>query len=232
LIEQKVPFVVPGNQMYLPMLGIDLREHFRQIRSDAPSKLSPSTQAVVLHALLHGAGNGYTPSRLANQLGYTVMTLTRAFNELASLCLGEVVTEGRERVLRFREERRDLWERSREFMRSPVKRRVNIRPPGGHWEGVPAGLTALAHFTLLAPPGNPVYAVSVQDWKSMKLLGAVEELEMPEPQSYETEIWNYAPLLFVENEVVDRCSLYLSMQGSTDERVEAALEEMMEKVKW
>ena len=25
LIEQKVPFIVPGNQMYLPMLAIDLR---------------------------------------------------------------------------------------------------------------------------------------------------------------------------------------------------------------
>lgn len=30
LIEQNVPFIVPGNQMYLPMLAIDLREHFRK----------------------------------------------------------------------------------------------------------------------------------------------------------------------------------------------------------
>ena len=29
LIEQKVPFLVPGNQLYLPDLGIDLREYFR-----------------------------------------------------------------------------------------------------------------------------------------------------------------------------------------------------------
>ena len=34
LIEQKVPFIVPGNQMYLPMLAIDLREHFRRIREE------------------------------------------------------------------------------------------------------------------------------------------------------------------------------------------------------
>ncbi len=27
LIEQKVPFLVPGNQLYLPDLGIDLREY-------------------------------------------------------------------------------------------------------------------------------------------------------------------------------------------------------------
>ena len=30
LIEQNVPFIVPGNQLYLPDLGLDLREYFRQ----------------------------------------------------------------------------------------------------------------------------------------------------------------------------------------------------------
>lgn len=233
LIEQKVPFVVPGNQMYLPMLGIDLREHFRQIRTAAPGKLSPSTQAVVLHALLRGPAKDYTPSRLANQLGYTVMTLTRAFDELVSLGLGEVVTEGRERVLRFNENKRDLWERSREFMRSPVKKRTFIRPLGEKWgEGLPAGLTALAHFTMLAPPSNPVYAVDVNGWKSMNLLYSIEELPTPEPQSYEIEIWNYSPLLFQEDDVVDRFSLYLSLQDSNDERVQSALEKMMEEALW
>ena len=232
LIEQKVPFVVPGNQMYLPMLGIDLREHFRQIRSAAPGKLSPSTQAVVLHALLYGPKD-YTPSRLANQLGYTVMTLTRAFDELASLGLGEVVTEGRERVLRFSDGKKDLWQRSREFMRSPVKKRNFIRPPEQRWCGIPAGLTALAHFTLLASPSIPVYAVSLDDWKSMKLTNAIVELPAAETQSYEIEIWNYSPLLFKEgDDVVDRFSLYLSLQDNVDERVQSALEKMMEKVLW
>jgi len=232
LIEQKVPFVVPGNQMYLPMLGIDLREHFRQIRSAAPGKLSPSTQAVVLHALLHGPQD-YTPSRLANQLGYTVMTLTRAFDELVSLGLGEVVTEGRERVLRFSDGKKDLWQRSREFMRSPVKRRAIIRPPEQKWSGIPAGLTALAHFTLLAPPSTPVYAVSLDDWKSMKLTNAIVELPTAEPQSHEVEIWNYSPLLFKgEDDVVDRFSLFLSLQNIGDERVQSALEKMMKEVLW
>jgi len=33
LVEYKVPFVIPGNQMYLPDLGIDLREYFIKKRS-------------------------------------------------------------------------------------------------------------------------------------------------------------------------------------------------------
>jgi hypothetical protein len=232
LIEQKVPFVVPSNQMYLPMLGIDLREHFRQIRSAAPGKLSPSTQAVVLHALLYESKD-YTPSRLASQLGYTVMTLTRAFDELVSLGLGEVVTEGRERVLRFSDGKKGLWERSREFMRSPVKKRTFVRPIDKNWGGIYAGLTALAHFTLLASPSIPVYAVGLDDWRSMLLTNAILELPAAEPQSYEVEIWNYSPLLFKgEDDVVDRFSLYLSLQDNVDERVQSALEKMMEEVLW
>ena len=43
LIEQKVPFTVPDNKMYLPFLGMDLRDHFRKLHS-ARVKFSPSTQ--------------------------------------------------------------------------------------------------------------------------------------------------------------------------------------------
>ncbi|MBT8373616.1 MAG: hypothetical protein KJN80_01755 [Deltaproteobacteria bacterium] len=47
LIQNKIPFVVPLNQMYLPFLGIDLREHFKDIR-ETEANFSPSTQVVVL----------------------------------------------------------------------------------------------------------------------------------------------------------------------------------------
>ena len=43
LIQYKIPFVVPLNQMYLPFLGIDLREHFKNIRETEASFFSPST---------------------------------------------------------------------------------------------------------------------------------------------------------------------------------------------
>ena len=70
LIEQKVPFIVPGNQMYLPMLAIDLREHFRRLRQESTT-FSPSTQVVVLHALLRDAGQVLIPTELAPRLGYS-----------------------------------------------------------------------------------------------------------------------------------------------------------------
>ena len=36
LIEHKMPFVIPGNQMYLPFFGIDLREHFKKFGTRSP----------------------------------------------------------------------------------------------------------------------------------------------------------------------------------------------------
>lgn len=231
LIEQRVSFVSPGNQMYLPMLGIDLREHFRKTRLAPVGKLSPATQAVILHVLLWGTSDSVTTSRLA-KLGYSAMTVTRAFAELESLGLGEVVSEGRERVLSFPAGKELLWQRAQEFMRSPVKKRITIRPPVEPWKGLPAGLSALAHYTLLAPPSRPVFATDTQGWQAMQLLPGVEILPQMEAGAVEVEIWRYSPLLFLDEWVVDRFSLFLSLRDSTDERVQSALEKMMTEFLW
>lgn len=54
LIGQKVSFIVPGNQMYLPMMGIDLREHFRKVRGQ-PLEFSQSSAAAG-HSTSSGTG--------------------------------------------------------------------------------------------------------------------------------------------------------------------------------
>jgi hypothetical protein len=229
LIEHKLPFVVPGNQMYLPFLGIDLREHFKKIRNTNP-QCSPSTQTVVLYALLHGTENGFTPKTLAKFLGYTPMTMTRAFDELQAAGLGEIAMEGRERVLRFERNRKKLWEMARKFLRNPVKKRLWIKKFFDKPPGVKAGLTALAQYSALAEPANPVFAMAGKKWKKIKNRTDVLELTIAEPEACELEIWSYSPRLFASDDTVDRFSLYLSLQASDDERVESALEKMMEKI--
>jgi hypothetical protein len=102
----------PGNQMYLPMLAIDLREHFRRIREETPT-FSPSTQVVVLHALLRDAGQVLIPTEMAQLLGYSAMTMTRAFDELETASLAEVTIRGRGALSAFqRRPKRNLGERS------------------------------------------------------------------------------------------------------------------------
>lgn len=231
LIEQKVPFIVPGNQMYLPMLGIDLREHFRRIRKEVPS-FSPSTQVVVLYALLHDAGQVLIPNELAPRLGYSTMTMTRAFDELESANLAEVTIRGRERCLRFNGGRREIWEKAQPFLRSPVNKRLFIRRTEGGENAIRGGLTALALHSMLAAPAYTTYALSREDWKALRKRHKIIEVPAQDPDGSEIEVWWYPPALFAEQGIVDPLSLYLSLKADHDERTETALEEMMEKFKW
>lgn len=231
LVEQKVPFIVPGNQMYLPMLAIDLRENFRRIREEAPT-FSPSTQVVLLYALLRDVRQVLTPTEMAPLLGYSVMTMTRAFDELETASLAEVAVRGRERCLRFNESRREIWEKAQPFLRSPVNKRIFIRRTEGMANAVRAGLTALAHYSMLAAPAYTTYALSREDWKELRKRHKIIELPDQDPDASEIQVWWYPPGSFAEQGVVDRLSLYLSLKADHDERTESALEEMMEKFKW
>lgn len=232
LIKHKIPFVVPSNQMYLPMLGIDLRENFKKLRTQT-HKFSPSTQALTIHLLLHGTTKGiFTPAEMAGYLGYSAMTMSRAFSELESANLGEISLKGRERCLRIAKSAKDTWAKAQPFLRSPVKKRFHIKLLNADPPGLRAGLSALADYTMLAEPANPVIALSGENWKSLKQNHRVNEYPSPEPEALEIEVWSYIPSLFTKGKVVDRLSLYLSLKESQDERVKTALEEMMKGLKW
>jgi len=231
LIQHKIPFVVPLNQMYLPFLGIDLREHFKNIR-ETKASFSPSTQVVVLCYLSKNGQLRLTPKTLASELGYSIMTMTRALDELDGAGLGTIAMEGRERVLRFNRDKKQVWETALERLRSPVKKRLWMKASSNEPFGVKAGLSALAHYSNLAEPVNPVLALERKQWKNVKTNDEVMILDIAEPNAIELEIWSYSPELFSKKGVVDRFSLFLSMREDNDERVQSTLEEMMEQIPW
>ena len=231
LVEHKVSFVVPGNQLYLPLLGIDFREYFRKVR-DKATTISPATQAVILFALNRDITTHYTPLELSRLMNYTPMTMTRVLNELETAGIGEVATSGKERVLRFTESKAVLWDKAIKVARNPIKKHFWTRQPENDWQCVRAGLTALAHYSLLAEPKQPVFAMSAGNWKSLTQKTGALELPYDEPGSCLMEIWSYDPCLFGSNGVADRLSLYLVFKDDADERIQTALNEMMAGIIW
>lgn len=232
LIEQKIPFIVPGNQMYLPMLGLDLREHFRKLQVETP-QFAPATQALIIHLLRRqDHATGITPAEAARELGYTIMSMTRVFDELEATNLVKVIQNGRQRVLTVPADRRELWEKALPYLRNPMRKRIHIRLPKSQTAGPVAGLTALARRTDLAEPDHEVFAVSRNKWKTLKAEATIAELPVAEPGAVEIEVWGYDPELFAENGIVDPWSLYLTLKDQQDERVEAALDQMMRGVQW
>lgn len=233
LIEQKISFIVPGNQLYLPELGIDLREYFRQRHKPAQASISPSAQALLITALLRPAWEvEWQPSAIISMLGYTAMTRSRAVKELTAAGLVETSKVGRSNILKFAYSPQETWERARPMLRSPIKRIFWAAPPDAfpELEKRVAGMSAIARHSMLSEPSRPVYAVSQATWNSF--WPRVEELPEPMPNTYEWQVWHYSPALQANSDTVDLYSLILSLQDNQDERVQIALDELTGQLPW
>lgn len=234
LVEQQVPFLVPGNQLYLPDLGIDLREYFRQAHKAPAAALSPATQALLIAALLHKPWRAdWKPAEIVENLGYTPMTLSRAVRELTAADIVKLERRGRDRHLLTDRGPQEVWELAKPMLRSPVKRTGWVRPTPG-WMPPKvriAGMSALAQLSLLAEPRIPVHAVSAAQWKTAMKAG-VELLMEPAEGCREWQLWNYSPALLPNSRVVDPLSLTLSLQHETDERVQLALDDLRKQFPW
>ncbi len=233
LIQQRVPFIVPGNQLYLPDLGMDLREHFRKLRQQ-PDALGPASQVVLLHALLQPAMTRTTPHELARRLGYTPMTMTRVADELAQFGLVQATREGRNRWLDFGTDKKSLWLRALPLLRSPVAQTVWVALPSGG-TGLPelrlTGQSALTESTTIAAPAKACWATAGEGWRAMQHSG-VRALPYEELANASLQVWRYDPTILATGGMVDPLSLYLSLRDDEDERVAMALDELLETLKW
>ena len=97
LIEKRISFVVPGNQMYLPFCGIDLREWYTG-SNDKTDAFSPATQYLLLYLMQNSESRGSNQTSIANQMGYTNMTVVRAFREIEKAGLGVIERTGKKNI--------------------------------------------------------------------------------------------------------------------------------------
>lgn len=234
LIAAGEPFVVPGNQLYIPELALDLREHFRPRTEPAPDQLSPAAQAVLFYRLLNNHDDKpLTPTSLAKPFYYTTMTLGRAFDELHSLELGRVERQGRSKELIFEDTGRSLLRKARPFLRSPVHS-IRYVHKLGHWfRPIPlSGLSGLASLTDLAPPTLKTLAIYRHDWRGVSDDTELKEVADADDANYCLELWHYAPRSLCGDNVVDPLSLYAQFWNSPDERVAAAAEQLVETLAW
>ena len=232
MVGEGLAFVVPGTQVYLPILGVNLRERY-QTRAQTTDRLRPSAQILFLHALAHRSSSSSTPSRMARQLGYTAMAMGQALNQLEDARLVRVHKAGRERLFELAADPADLWLQAQPLLASPVSRKrhvVGVAAPASM--GLACGLSALAGYSSLAEPQVPALALAGEQAKSLLHDGGAQELPGADEADVEIEVWTYRPTLLSDGPAVDRLSLYLSLREDVDERVGAALGEMMRGIAW
>src|SRR5205814_6357006 len=118
LVQHGVPFIVPGTQMFLPMLMIDLREYYPKSKTHLQNSLSTVPQVVVLYHLLRQPLNGISLREISKRLGYSAMALSRAQGELQAKGLCTVTRSGRTFFLEFKDTRAHLWRHTEPFLQS------------------------------------------------------------------------------------------------------------------
>lgn len=232
LIAQGTAFVVPGNQLYIPQIALDLREHYRAAPLKAREKLSPIAQVVLFHHVLEPNGSFGTAAELARALPYTRMSIGRAFDELALRQLATIERKGREKVISYPRDRRMLIDMSKTLLRRPA-RGVHAVTFHDSWPPMfAAGETALAELTDLAPPRLPVFAIAAMNWQGFFKEHEIADHHYDFEGEAIVETWHYDPAILGKRGVVDPLSLYAQFWDSADERVARAVNELLERIDW
>ena len=234
LIAAGVAFAVPGNQLFVPELATDLREHFRAPKPERPDKLSPSAQLVLFfHLLKDDQARPWTPTEMTEPLGYSIMTMSRAFDELAAVGLARIERRGRRKLLSFCSEGRLLIDVSKTLLIRPERRLDHVR-----WRRQPpdlplAGEHALARFSDLNPPAAPpVYAVTPEQMRDLLAAGWADQREADYDSDGALATWRYDPRILARNQTVDPLSLFAQFWDDPDERLSMAVDRLLEQWTW
>ncbi|MBQ9366235.1 MAG: hypothetical protein IJT83_00525 [Victivallales bacterium] len=215
-------FIVPGVELYLPQLYVQLKEN-QPAKTREFSSLGVAAQYLTICYL-----NGFIAKELSISdamvnTGYSRMGVIQAFTELEYFKAGSRM--GKHRHFVFMEDKRELWEEIRGVLRNPCKRTIGLEKLPEGCAVVPAGTAALCKRSMLSDKEPQEYAMRLREFNA---LGKVRTVHT----SYASvllQLWTYPPLPGNDG-IVEPFSLFLTLADSNDDRIQISLEEMMRSV--
>ncbi|MFV0363375.1 MAG: hypothetical protein ACK5LL_09865 [Suipraeoptans sp.] len=223
MISAKIPFVILDKQIYLPFMGIVLQDKF-QMENHFTERLQPSTQVLFFYYIYQKQESLYM-SQVAKELGFSAMTITRAVRQLEQTDIFTTTKKGVQKILASKYGGRELFEKMQTYLISPVRKKIYVDKKEGALEGYVAGLSALSELTMINQPDVTCYAVN---GKNVDLSGT--ELLVDAANQIEVELWKYDPNILGTNGIIDVLSLVMTFKDNLDERIEAAIDELLNKV--
>lgn len=222
LIAQKVNFVIPDKQMFIPSLLLDLKND-KVIDGDIKDSITPMTQCLLLYHLEVESISGKTSYELADKLSVSYASINRALRWLVTKDL--IKQEGvKTKTVQIELSGRELWDKALPMLVSPIEQIYYTDAP---LEGqMISGVNALASYTMLNEEPKQCYAISKKD---LKVLNISTDKQFGQN---EIQVWKYNPRMFSVSGVVDRLSLYLSLINNEDERIQIELERLINEMSW
>lgn len=228
LIQNKIGFIIPYKQMYIPSLYIHLKE-FGKKDTSVRTKFSPAAQCILLFHLQIKSVTGLSFKEIGELLPYTSMTVTRSVHEFlqADLCR---VSGTKLKEISFNSNGKALWERAKLYLSSPVRKTVFTDKVEETKTMYKANETALCEYTSLGFPEIPIYAVSSGYYKNISENRRINGNKYTGEKFL--EIWSYNPAILSKRKLVDPLSLFLSLRENRDERIQIALNDLLSGVRW
>lgn len=230
LIEKKVGFAELFRQLYIPQLFTQIQDGHGKRRGmiEAGDRLKAPAQFFLLYHLQVQRLEGMLLQEIAGLLNYSAMTISRTIKGLVAHELLRV--EGiKEKTVIFDLHGKGLWEKALPFMISPVRETWYIDDqPNNEYIRV-GGETALAYYTMLSEPRQHTMVIGKDIFRITKpQLGKLNK----KYGFHKLEIWHYDPVILTKGNEIDKLSLYLSLKDYEDERVQGALQNMINEVQW
>lgn len=223
MIEMGIPFVFGDNDIYLPFLGVAL-SHKRSAALPEVETFSPATQKMILTALYEGWE--LVPTKeIGERLQFSRMTAGRCLMELQALGLPLTETRGKTKYYVFSGSKKMLYDLCAPCFINPVVRTLVLKEVPDNVRCL-GGISALAHYSMLADDKYPTYALSREEYTHLQ--GKEYELcPQTETPACRLQILRYK---IEQDDVIDPLSavLCVSEQDRKDPRIEDAVETILE----
>ena len=224
LLENKVPFILKDKMVYLPFMATYLTN--TQYEEKNVEKISLATQLLFTWILYQNA-NKYYISDAVKSLGFSNMTLTRAYRQLCAIQLFEEHKDGRKIFLTTNLSKVDLFNKMKPYLQSPFYTQGYILKKEITKDMIPAGEFAFSQYTHLNPPNLKTYAIEKKHIKNIKLQRECYSYN----EQVELQIWKFNPLLFSQNNnSIDTVSLIISLLENIDERLEKEIKNFLKEI--
>lgn len=226
LVRHRIPFIVPGKQIYLPFVFVD----FKEVKANpypVPELFSTVTQMVFL-SVLGQEEDTVISNQLIKRLGLSSASINRAIRSLVGLGLLEEGGKATRKTYR-RINKKAFWEKGNSNMVTPVQDVLLLSELPEDLPWYYANETALAKLSMINEPNAIILAIFKKHrFMINKELIAIDEDSIGEPV-YKVEVWKYDPGLFTSTDTVDVFSLSTELKGNDEPRFEIALEKLLEE---
>jgi len=223
LLENKIPFILKDKMAYLPFMTTYLTN--TQYEDKSIEKISLATQ-LLFTWILYQNTNKYYVSDAVKSLGFSNMTLTRAYRQLCTTELFKEHKDGRKIFLTTSLSKVDLFNKMKAYLQPTFYSQGYILKKEITKDMILAGEFAFSQHTHLNPPKLKTYAIEKKHSKNIKLHRECYSYD----EQVELQIWKYNPLLFSPNpNNIDVISLILSLLGKEDERLYIEIENLLKK---